>query len=338
MAFAPERDPPPRPAAPLRLTGIVLPVWSARALAALLLAGAVGLPWLATWQGVLRDEPPAGAAASSREVQLRPELVELPGGTFLMGSPPGEAGRSGDENQHPAEVAPFAICRTEVTLGQWEAVMGTRPNKCEYGCAGEHPVQNVSWEDAIRYLNRLTDRENDLRPTAEKLTRCYDEATWAWNRDCNGYRLPTEVEWEYAARAGTKTAYSFGDDPKELCVYANGADQATKRKHSKLAVNDQCDDGHADLAPVGKFKTNGWGLFDMHGNAWEWVWDWYGPYPERSAVGYAGPDVGERRVLRGGSFIDEPWWLRSSLRYWIGPTFSYEYWGFRCVRGSPPSP
>jgi formylglycine-generating enzyme required for sulfatase activity len=336
MALAPDRDPPARPAAPLRLTGIVLPVWAARALAGLLLLGAVGLPWLATWQGALRYEAPAANAAPPKEVQLRPELVELPGGSFLMGSPPGEVGRRDDEKQHPAEVAPFAMCRTEVTLAQWEAVMGTRPNDCAYGCGDSHPVQRVSWEDAIRYLNRLTDRENEALP-GERRTRCYDETTWALDRACTGYRLPTEMEWEYAARAGTTTAYSFGDDLKELCEYGNGADQAAKRKRSDWTVNEQCDDGYADLAPVGRFEPNRWGLFDMHGNVLEWVWDWYGAYPDRASVGYAGPTGGERRVLRGGSFGSEPWGLRSSLRGWDGPTGAGGFIGFRCVRGSPPS-
>jgi formylglycine-generating enzyme required for sulfatase activity len=272
------------------------------------------------------------------EVQLRPELVELPWGTFWMGSPEGEAGRGDDEKRHRAEVGPFAICRTEVTLGQWQAVMGTRPNNCSYGCADEHPVQNVSWEDAIRYLNRLTDRENQKRGASDQWTRCYEEGTWAWNQACTGYRLPTEAEWEYAARAGTETAYSFGDSAKDLCTYGNGADQSAKRKHLDWTVNEACDDRAEDLAPVGRFKENPWFLYDMHGNVWEWAWDWYGPYPDQAPRGYAGPDSGRERVLRGGSFGNGPWGLRSSVRVRFVPSNTVELWGFRCARGSRPRP
>ncbi|MBK8257847.1 MAG: SUMF1/EgtB/PvdO family nonheme iron enzyme [Polyangiaceae bacterium] len=146
-----------------RFQGVMLPWWSARALAVVLGLGAVGLPWLATWQGAL--EPPS--APTKVEVQLRPALVELPGGTFWMGSPEDEKGRGEDEKRHQATVSAFAICQTEVTLGQWEAVMGTRPNDCKYGCDNDHPVHNVSWEDAVRYLNRLTDRENKHLANAE---------------------------------------------------------------------------------------------------------------------------------------------------------------------------
>jgi formylglycine-generating enzyme required for sulfatase activity len=198
-------------------------------------------------------------------------------------------------------------------------------------------VQRVSWEDAVGYLNRLTERENQTRGANEPLTRCYDEGKWTWERGCTGYRLPTEAEWEYAARARTETAYSFDGGAKEVCAYGNAADQAAKRRYSFLTVNEACDDGFADPAPVGSFKANAWGLYDMHGNVWEWVWDWYEAYPEQVKAVYAGPESGRGRVLRGGSFYDEPWMLRSSYRNASGPTSTRAYKGFRCARSAPPN-
>ncbi|WP_437307901.1 formylglycine-generating enzyme family protein [Sorangium sp. So ce388] len=321
----------------LRLRGILLPAWSARGLSVLLMGSAVGLPWVARWLGVLRHEGAPGQTGEVVDVALRPELVELPGGTFLMDSPEGELGRRRGEAQHPATVAPFAICRTEVTLGQWEAVMGTRPNDCDFGCEDEHPVQGVTGEDAIRYLNRLTDRENRTRPAGEQWTHCYDEATWTWERGCTGYRLPTEAEWEYAARAGTTTAYSFGEDAKDACKYGNCMDLSLK-KRKMWTVNDACDDGFADLAPVARFQPNAWGLHDVHGNVWEWVWSSYSNYAKQTEVGYVGLKTDSRWVLRGGSFREEPRTLRASdaISYPDSPENGTQ--GFRCARGAPPSP
>lgn len=153
--------------------------------------------------------------------------------------------------------------------------------------------------------------------------------------------MPTEAEWEYAARAGTTTAYSFGDTPIDLCRYGNGADKSVTMKHADWDVNTACDDGYADLAPVGRFQANRWGLFDMHGNVYEWVWDKHGTYPERSGVGYAGPTTSEsndnhRRVLRGGAFDVMPAGLRSAYRISLLPTETSRDTGLRCVRGSLP--
>ena len=150
--------------------------------------------------------------------------------------------------------------------------------------------------------------------------------------------MPTEAEWEYAARAGTATAYSFGADATNACDYANGMDRAAKRKYPAWTVNEACDDKFADLAPVGHFDPNPWLLYDIHGNVWEWVWDWYGEYQEAPAKDYAGPTRGRERVVRGGSFNSEPWGLRSSYRDVDLPSDAFGVIGFRCARGSRPSP
>jgi formylglycine-generating enzyme required for sulfatase activity len=306
-----------------------------------LVAVVLAAPWLATSAGLLRADVGGGEVAVRDVVRLRPELVLLPRGRFMMGSPKSEVNRDSDEVQHEVEVLSFLLCRTEVTNEQWKAVMGSSPSLCAYGCGDNHPVQNVTWEQATEYLNKLTDRENALFAGEAPRTRCYTgEGNAVWVEGCTGYRLPTEAEWEYAARAGTTTAYSFGDDPAELCKHGNGADQAAKRGHPEWTVNEGCDDGATNLAEVGKYAQNPWGLFDMHGNVWEWVWDWYDDNANSNGNVTGdpiGPQTGEFRVLRGGSFGYEPWWLRSALRIRYWPTNTGVDWGFRCARGSPPS-
>jgi sulfatase modifying factor 1 len=282
-------------------------------------------------------------------------FTKIPRGTFDMGSPQSERDAFkkldptlgdtyfADERLHSVAVSAFELAVTEVTNAQWKAVMGTSPSDCSYGCGDDHPVQNVSWVMAVEYLNKLTDRENTRQGPSAQRTRCYERRgdTWEWVKGCTGFRLPTEAEWEYAARAGSKTAYSFGDDPRDLCQHSNGAEQAVKRAHPNRTVNEGCDDGAANLAEVGKYAQNPWGLFDMHGNVWEWVWDWYDDkYTDNDTVTNdpRGPQNGDLRVLRGASFWSQHWRLRSAVRYWNGPSYTSENTGFRCARGSPPSP
>ena len=234
----------------------------------------------------------------------------LPGGSFTMGTPATEEGNSDERPQHEATVMPFAIGIHEVTVAQWRTVMDDNPSDCRSGCDDDHPVQNVSWYDSVQFLNELSKREN--------LTPCYREqgGEWAWIRPCEGYRLPTETEWEYAARAMSTTAYGFGSDSSKL------EDHAWYDKNS----------GH-HVHAVGIKKANAWGLHDMHGNVYEWVWDRYGEYPsERTSEGYAGPDEGDDRVLRGGSFDLWRWGVRSGDRTIDSPMRRREDYGLRCAR------
>src|SRR5262249_48652940 len=129
------------------------------------------------------------------------------------------------------------------------------------------------------------------------------------------YRLPTEAEWEYAARASATTAYSFGNDPNQLSEYAWYAENAGRQTH-----------------PVGQFKPNAWGLYDMHGNVWEWVQDWYGPYTADAAVDPAGPSSGSRRVIRGGSWRRGASYCRSACRGRWAPGYRDAILGFRLLR------
>ncbi|MFY0533224.1 formylglycine-generating enzyme family protein [Nannocystis pusilla] len=226
------------------------------------------------------------------------------------------------------------MARTEVTLSQWAAVMGTRPNDCEYGCDDAHPVSRVSWNEACEYADRLTNLENEVRQRQDQppLSSCYvrERDTWAWpaaNRKCTGYRLPTEAEWEYFADIDAKTLYFFGDDPKLMCDFGNVFDETAKGAgilNAKTSVETpfyDCVDGYAYLAPVGSFAFNRWGLFDGQGNVGEQVWD-------REAQG------GDSRVLRGSDFNDPIMTHRASDRRVIAPSDRRVDVGFRVVRSA----
>jgi formylglycine-generating enzyme required for sulfatase activity len=181
---------------------------------------------------------------------------------------------------------PFYMGKYEVTQEQWEAVMGNNPSK-EKG--KKLPVTNVSWEDCQEFIKKLNKKTD------------------------GGYRLPTEAEWEYACRAGTTTAYSFGDEmtPKE----ANYSDSNIGKP-----------------VAVGSYKPNAFGLYDMHGNVREWCEDWHGAYPDGAVMDPQGPATGRNRVLRGGSFFSFESFARSSLRFNFSPAFRSYSDGFRLAR------
>jgi formylglycine-generating enzyme required for sulfatase activity len=264
--------------------------------------------------------PPTGralgvvATALSRVAPIR--FIGLTGGEFTMGSPDSELGRYGEEGpQHRVRVSPFAIAEHPVTQGQWREVMGNDPSERTAGLADDFPVNSISWFDVLDFLNRLSVREG-LRPCYRRV----EESRWIWDCTADGYRLPTEAEWEYAARAGTTTAYSFGDDPAEL------------GKHAWFVENsERC------LHRVGVLRPNPWQLFDMHGHVWEWVWDLFADYSAQPRTDPAvQPMATGPRLTRGGSFLREARFLRCALRKQSEPTSREWSTGFRCVRGAIP--
>lgn len=285
-----------------------------------------------------RPEPSPGLVQPARPPRRASELlelVELSGGEFWMGSPEHEKGRYGDEVRHRVRVSEFAMAKYPVTQGQYTEVMGENPSHFQEPAEdGERragrPVESVSWFDAVRFCNRLSEREG-LTPSyriQEPREETNAQPIVEWDRAADGYRLPTEAEWEYACRAGTETTYSFGDDESQLGDHAWFQGNSKNRTHT-----------------VGEKKPNGWDLHDLHGNVWEWCWDWYESYKvtndsDKSVTWTdpVGPPSGGRRVLRGGSFCFEPRNLRAAGRHRIGPEDQFRVIGFRCVRGSVRQP
>jgi len=239
------------------------------------------------------------------EWNLNVNMVRVQGGTFMMGSPANEPYRNDDEDpQHQVTLSSFYMGKCEVTQKEYQEVMGINPSNFK----GDNlPVENVSWHDAIEYCNKRSQREG-LTPA---YTRNGDNVTW--NRSANGYRLPTEAEWEYACRAGTTTAYNTGANISDNTGWYSA--NSGNKTH-----------------PVGQKPANAWGLFDIHGNVWEWCWDWYGSYSSGAQTDPVGASSGTGRVLRGGSWSSSAEYLRSALRSVSYPYFRYGYLGFRLVR------
>lgn len=243
-------------------------------------------------------------------------LIRLTGGEFTMGG--------GTETRHRVSVTRFEIGETEVSMGQFEAVMGYGPPGCKKPCNPQHPAQGVSWQGAVKFMNELTRIENTAHKGSVQMTVCYDETTWAWDRACTGYRLPTEAEWEFAARAGTKTAYWFGEQLTDKCTNANTSDC---KNRSTLTVDVD------DVIRVGK---NGWGLYGVHGNVTEWVYDTYAPYGISPVANPIIESGGSQRVRRGGSYNLLASAARSHSRVASPPASGTTQSGFRCARGRLP--
>jgi len=223
-------------------------------------------------------------AQSPKEItnSIGMKLVLIPKGTFMMGSPESEV-RIADAIQHEVTISKdYYLGVYEVTQAQYEKMMGKNPSRFQGDNLREdsanHPVEQVSWEDAIEFCKKLSDL-----PEEKKAGRVY--------------RLPTEAEWEYACRAGSKTAYSFGESAKSLSEYAWSGENANSQTH-----------------PVQEKKPNAWGLYDMHGNVSEWCSDWYGEYNKAAVSDPTGPKVGSLRVFRGGGWRFEAAVCRSAVR------------------------
>jgi formylglycine-generating enzyme required for sulfatase activity len=221
----------------------------------------------------------------------------IPAGTFTMGSPSDELVRASDETQHQVTLSnAYYMQTTEVTQAQWEAVMGDNPSWFP-GCS-DCPVENVSWNDVQEFIDKLN---------------AMGEGT---------YRLPTEAEWEYACRADSTTAFANGEITEKYCGYDPNLD----------AMGWYCYNSGDETHPVAQKEPNAWGLYDMHGNVWEWCQDWHGSYPTGAVTDPTGPSSGTYRVLRGASWHDNAKSTRSANRHWSLPDERNGCHGFRVVR------
>ncbi len=264
-------------------------------------------------------------------------MVQVPAGSFVMGSPGDEAGRYSDEVQHWVTLSRgIWMGTTEVTQGLWHAVMGNNPSAAEYGgvsLAGDTlPVQNVSWCDAVAFANKLSARDG-LPAAYRGVDQCETSkgSSVVWDQTSTGYRLPTEAEWEYAARGGVGGPYAGGVKAEGVCAVANVLNPSAKRRLDLPWDSFACEDGHAGAAPVGSFRANGYGLHDMTGNVWEWCWDWYGAY-SGSSTDPVGAQSGPARVIRGGSWYIVPRDARVANRYGIEPGYRGRSLGLRLVK------
>ncbi len=229
------------------------------------------------------------------------EMIYIPGGSFVMGSPPGP-GKSGEQPQHEVIVQAFNIGKYQITQAQWIAVAALPKIKRDldpvpsYFIGHDRPVEDVSWYDAVEFCDRLSKHTN------------------------KEYRLPSEAEWEYAARAGTTTPYHFGETIRpELANYASGS--KTSRKQT---------------TDVGSFSPNAFGLYDIHGNVWEWCADTFhhnyqGAPTDGSA--WINEDNNHYRIVRGGAWSFDPVSCRSASRTIASPDHRHYHFGFRVVCG-----
>ena len=258
---------------------------------------------------------PQHIAPREKEKSQYENMVLIPGGSFVMGSPTTELERGDDEGpQHEVTISPFYMGIHPVTQAEYVKIMGTNPSEFK---GQDLPVEMVSWYDAVEYCNRISQKEG--------LTPAYtiNGENVSWNRSTTGYRLPTEAEWEYACRAGTTTPFSTGDNITTEQVNYDG---------NYPYNNNQKGSYRKKTTAVGSFQANPWGLYDMHGNVWEWCWDWYGNYSSAAQADPEGASSRTNRVLRGGSWLNNAQDLRSAYRNRNIPSNRNSLLGFRLAR------
>lgn len=233
-----------------------------------------------------------GYTAQTFTNTLGQNFVLIPAGIFMMGSPTNEPDRDPQESKHQVTISKaFYMQTTAVTQRQYKTLMGKNPSDFS-DCGDDCPVEHVTWFDVQEFINRLNAKEGG-----------------------NNYRLPTEAEWEYAARAGTSGPYYFGNNPGQLGDYGWYLKNSEGEPH-----------------PVGAKRPNAWGLYDMHGNVWEWCQDRFGNYPLEAVIDPQGPNAGLHRVIRGGSWSSTPANCRAASRYKFEPDNRGDDVGFRLVR------
>jgi formylglycine-generating enzyme required for sulfatase activity len=257
------------------------------------------------------EQPPGNSQPGGVQVvktRCGMDMVSIQAGQFTMGV---DEGAIDAKPAHSVKLDSFLMDQNEITQEIYQKVTGNNPSRRKHP---QNPVEQVTWTAAVRFCN--------ARSSQEGLTPCYNTNTWECDFSATGYRLPTEAEWEYASRAGSRTGYYFGDNGEELKSFAwfEGNSQASPH-------------------PVGQRKPNVWGLYDMAGNVWEWCNDFYGAkyYRESPGENPRGPNLGEKRVLRGGAWSSSAdnctSWVRNCDEAGLTDVcLTMDSNGFRCVR------
>ncbi|MCC7384165.1 MAG: formylglycine-generating enzyme family protein [Deltaproteobacteria bacterium] len=254
-------------------------------------------------------------------------FIRVEPGTFTMGTPPGELGRNGVETpQHQVTITrPFLLGRTEVTQREYMWLMG--PTRVAFAsCGSDCPMESVGWPDAVQFLNsasRLIGLEECYSTTSTAPDAVWDFA----GLDCTGFRLPTEAEWEYAARGTSTTAFANGP----ITVLGCTQPDPVLNQDGWYCIN-----SGGGPHSVALKRPSTLGFFDVHGNVWEWVHDWEAPYTAVSQVDPIGPPSGVRRIRRGGSYRDPPEYSRLGVRVGDWPPGRHYCVGFRAARTAPP--
>jgi formylglycine-generating enzyme required for sulfatase activity/flavodoxin len=274
-----------------------------------------------------KSAAPPNAGEEANMVSANDNFVLLDGGAFAMGSPESERQRGADEALHEVTLSSFYADPCEVTQGDYEAVMGANPSHFK---GKSLPVENVTWYNAIEYCNRLS----ESRGLAPVYTLEGNKVRW--DRKANGYRLLTEAEWEYAARAGTTTVFSAGNQITSANANFQGSypylieeNYVTHRDSSVVTSSSR-----GETISVDSLEPNGFGLYNAHGNVSEWCFDYYGPYELGQAADPAGAASGSLRANRGGGYNDFAKHLRSAYRSATNPVDSGQNLGFRIARNA----
>lgn len=289
-----------------------------------------------SWNGTDTGENVMNNSESTPEteaVTAPDKFVYIAGGTYEMGSPDTENWRTADETLHTVTVSDFYMSTYELTQEEYEAVMGNNPSTF----SGENlPVENISWLDAVVYCNTRSEQEGLTPAYIIDGDNVSDKPLVQWNRGADGYRLPTEAEWEYACRAGTATPFNTETSisPEESNYYGHYPYEIEGNYFSQSNLTTQPGEYRQTTVAVDSFSPNAWGLYNMHGNVSEWVWDYYGDYETEAVTDPVGPATGNLKVYRGGGWNDFAKNMRSAYRATLEEDMGSFNIGIRLVRNA----
>ncbi len=275
----------------------------------------------------IRTENGSPDNTEQNNTEVKDNYVLIEGGSFMMGSPETENWRISDETQHEVTLSDFYISAYEITQAEYLSVMGDNPSVFQ---GDSLPLENITWTQAVEFANK--------KSSAEGLTPVYQiaDGSVTWNRDANGYRLPTEAEWEYACRAGTATPFNTQKslDATQANFYGHYPYEIEENYFDDSVLEARPGEYRQTTVEVGSFEPNAWGLYDCHGNVNEWCWDFYGEYDTSDTNNPAGTKIGTRHIYRGGGWNDFGKNMRSAYRAAGSSELKSSNLGIRLVRNA----